>query len=75
MTAGTQSPANDPGAALIRRGRMPLADALTLDGRVCWTWPTICKAFRCDPNELAALLPEKHNETGKPLIGGHPLSY
>ena len=62
-------PQPDHGAALVLAGRLPPADSLSPDGRLCWSWDSVCRIFRADPEELAALLKphsemRRHRESG-----------
>ena len=60
----------DPGAVLIRVGKMPPADALSPSGMTCWSWASICRALQADPYELAAILKPVHLETQHKIVGG-----
>jgi hypothetical protein len=64
-------PPADIGFALIAARRMPGADTLTASGAPAWTWGSFAAAFRCDPNELAALLQPAHHETQNKQVGEH----
>lgn len=73
LTVDRRHPQTDQGAALIRVGKMPPADALSPSGMTCWNWASICRAFQADPATLASLLPERHVETQHKAIGGFTL--
>ena len=57
-----QPPQPDVGAQLVACGRLPGADALTPDGRLAWTWQSVCQIFGADSVELAGLLKTQTHE-------------
>ena len=62
LTVDRQPPPPDQGAELVAKGRLPGADAITLDGKLAWTWDSVCRVFGADPHELAALLKTQTHE-------------
>lgn len=62
LTIDRQPPPPDQGAELVLAGRLPPADSLTPDGRLAWTWQSVCQIFGADSAELAGLLKTRYDQ-------------